>query len=362
MPFYLTTLVNAPKAGETKRLKPLGWEQTSAYSVLKLDLVKVIVWSKDDINLPGVTLVADDKDETIGAAVRTAVGNLRGDSRQLPNRFGDVLGELLRFPPNARWNALRSMNDGVFRVKMGLDTIWSAPDPLGARRHSKQAVDTFDRSNRDLNGDTSSDGKFTWADVVGGGWSITSNRASVATGGSGRHSIQSSFVLDTDDMEIFYELISSTLITVGVAGRGDGEFHAGGGYTGEFDNRSSPNTGTIYDLQDGAEVSHADVGSVTGSIRLLLNGSVQELYQDGTLLTSGSDATQSGVNRASLYSYSIDASAVASLDNFILQDIGFTNVPTKRPQGLNLLKQTEDEDDGHFNDLDIKNWYRMLLT
>src|SRR5882672_5216602 len=110
MPLYITDLVANPNPA-LGRL-PRGWDMTPAWSILKLDKVKIVLWAADAIVAPGITLIGLDGAESIGVATRIALANLAGDGRTIKPTLGEAVGDLLVNPPASRWPAIRSMKDG----------------------------------------------------------------------------------------------------------------------------------------------------------------------------------------------------------------------------------------------------------
>ena len=365
MPYYLTDLVNT---GPPTRFKPRGFDLSSHWSILALDRVKVVMWSVDPISLPGVDLVADDKDETTGAGGRAALATLRGDGRTIPTRFGNAIGELLMFPPSARWPALRSMTDGVFRVKMGSQLLWTAVDPAGPRKRSKRAVDSFNRANGNLNASTSSDGQFTWTETVGTAWAINTNRArrdGSADLGQGDVA-QSSFVLDTDDMDVQFDFVTgtkgaATSINAGAVARGNGIFADPlGGYLGLIqDDGGGTFSDAIWDVETSTQLAGGSSSDPVGTaLKFTVNGSLLEVFRNGVSQVSVTDTNTVGVNKGGIYSYAENAGDIIEIDNFLIQDVGFVEFPFKtRSRGFNLQQMADAEDEGRFNELDIRNWW-----
>jgi len=330
MPFYLTDLVARP-SGPPGGKVPRGFDQSSHWSILKLDAKvigdRVLMWSADPISGAGIVQIADDASESIVLSVRVALANVRGDGRQIPDRFGDVLGELMMFPAGGRWNALRSMTDGVYRVKMGPHLIWSAPDPAGPRKASKQAQDNFNRADGNLDGSTSSDGQFTWTETSNTSLTVTSNMAR-STNTDTNATAQASFVLDTDDMDVQMEVVTQTRIStassVDAVARGTGvEGVGGGGYTGYLFDNNGTLLGGIYDKPNSISLAQASVAAVTGTLKFTVNGSSLEVFRNGSSITSVTDTQYTGVNKGGLGTYASGVSDVQEIDNFLIQDVGF---------------------------------------
>src|SRR5258706_8522313 len=97
MPYYVTDLIANPNPA--LGLLPRGWDKTSAWSILKLDKVKIVLWASDAIVAAGITLIGLDGTELIGAAARTALANLAGDGRTIKPTLGEAIGDLLVNPP-----------------------------------------------------------------------------------------------------------------------------------------------------------------------------------------------------------------------------------------------------------------------
>lgn len=323
VPFYLTDLVAHPVRG----FAPRGWDQSPHWSILKLDRVKVLMWSATAINLAGVDLIADHQDEDSSASTRNALALLRNDGRPMLARFGDALGELMLFPPAGRWNPLRSMRDGVFRVRMGDQTIWQAPDPAGPRRASKRALDTFDRANGNIDGSTSSDGQFTWTEVTGTGWTVVSNQASHTGDTSVNAQVLSSLVFETDDLDVTMDVITMT------RPGGDHEIaaHVRGtsgttGYEATFTQGAASTDALIYDMVDAVTLSTVSIATNLGALRFTCDGSVLQNFKDGVKLSEVTDTTSAGTNRCGFLSYQNNAGSVQVIDNWVGQDLGFSTL------------------------------------
>lgn len=242
-------------------------------------------------------------------------------------RFGDALGELMLFPPAGRWNPLRSMRDGVFRVRMGDQTIWQAPDPAGPRRASKRALDTFDRANGNIDGSTSSDGQFTWTEVTGTGWTVVSNQASHTGDTSVNAQVLSSLVFETDDLDVTMDVITMT------RPGGDHEIaaHVRGtsgttGYEATFTQGAASTDALIYDMVDAVTLSTVSIATNLGALRFTCDGSVLQNFKDGVKLSEVTDTTSAGTNRCGFLSYQNNAGSVQVIDNWVGQDLGFSTL------------------------------------
>ena len=323
MPYYLTDLVDTGLF----RFKPRGWNLSPNWSILKLDKAKVVMWSETPIALPGVFLLANDANARINAAIKAEFASIRGDGETIQDRFGDALADLVMRPPDARWKPLRSSRDGIYRLRMGTQLVWSALDPAGPRRASKQAVDNFNRGAANLNGSTSSDSQFTWTETRGTAWTGNGTQATI-TGVDDMNSAQTSFVLDTDDMDVQMDVVTlsgAAGVWVGAISRGNGNAFggAGAGYIGIFENNPD-NFGTLYDLEASTSIAQAAINEAAGTIlKMTVNGSSFELFQDGVSKVTGTDTSWTGVNRAGIVFGPNDIGDVGTIDNFLMQDVGF---------------------------------------
>ena len=326
--FYITDLVDT---GTPWRFKPRGWDQSSHWSILKLDKVKVLMWSSDPISITGVNKIGEFSGEGISQVAASGLSALRNDAYPIATTLGETLFNLLMVPPDARWPALRSMRDGVFRVKMGNQLVWSVPDPLGPRGASKQAQDNFNRADANLDGSTSSDGQFTWTETAGTGWTVASNQATSSVVGAVLTSAQAVFDLDTDDMDVLVDVITNTstggadFTSPGVFARGNGASFggAGAGFAASLRNTNEVFTGQLYDLTDNVELSIASMAGGTGAVKFTVDGSNLEMFRNGVSVTTATDTSHVGVVRGGMHSYIDATTGTVTVDNFLIQDVGF---------------------------------------
>jgi len=168
MPYYLADTIVGPRRG---RLVPVGWDSQPNRNWIVLGN-RALIWLETAIVDSRLLKVADDKAENLAVASRNALATLLGDRTYKPtDNFQFAVTDLLRVPPAAKgWKALRP---SFFRQRY---EIWLGPGGRGRNLFydlptlvlpsTKTFVDDFNRT-ANLGGSTSSDGLFTWTELVG---------------------------------------------------------------------------------------------------------------------------------------------------------------------------------------------------
>jgi hypothetical protein len=98
------------------------------------------------------------------------------------------------------------------------------------------------------------------------------------------------------------------------------------------------------------------------TIKIEANGSTIKAYQNGIERTSSTDTAITGNLRCGILGFEADK----TYNNFEAADSAGeppgVNAPKQRSRGFNLQQMADAEDEGRFNELDVRNWWREAFA
>lgn len=121
-------------------------------------------------------------------------------------------------------------------------------------------------------------------------------------------------------------------------------------YSGTDHTRSKFTAGAYVSLEanDGTTWNSGDI------VKLSIVGTTLQAYQNGTPVGTGLTDSSFPTGRT----IGAFIGFLSPFDNFVGGDVvDPSNIPTQRSRGLPSLSQLDAEDEGHFNELDVRNWW-----
>lgn len=335
MPYYL-----APEIGSGTRLdpfRPVGIEQ-DGWSAIRLKdadggarrLLYLPVHNTDN----RLRQIADGKNDTLTGGVRNRLISDLKLTSLAATRFDQAMAEIMLNPPTgALWRIRPSRRTGEYSIFLGpkSDRLLWRQAAIGG---GVSIADTFNRTNGDLDGSTSSDGLFTWDEFQGSGLSISSNQVLVADDNNDNYA-RAQLDMGTDDHYAQIELAAFTM-TEGVGNGIDGGVIVRKGspatftcYAGYGSKHSVSGVGDVneYRVTEITAGSFAVLASdtqdpaVSDVVKLEVDGSDLRLYVNTIEIITTSDGSITGNLRTGLASWSSTASNVLILDNFAAADV-----------------------------------------
>lgn len=322
MPFYRSPLVSV-----TRGRSPIGWDVPGANWMLLGDVA--LLWAPTAVTDAGVNQLSIDPDEVLGAAAQNRLATLCGDGRVFTGMtLRQAVINVLRVPPvDGRWGALRPS-----KIRRRLE-IWLGPgvtagqplfsEPAVIGPSSKTFVDTFDRADANLNGSTSSDALFTWAEVDGTLWTITSNQAHIPSASSTFATAQAAADLDTDDHYCEFTIsdwtrVSTQTLFLGPAVR----FSGGVGYVLDIGNQAGSPLRRIYRYDNDATLVSDVTNTESGTFRIEVDGSSLTGKLNGATILGPTTNTQfTGQLRAGITAFIDGVGSSGKIDNFEAGDL-----------------------------------------
>lgn len=311
-------------------------------------------WTPDEILDARVTTICDDKLDIPTGQRRSALGQLAPDRILATGaRFGDIVGNLLKTPPAGQWQPLTpNLHRGQLEILLGPGNflgsgpgnpglLWSEPADVRGP-HSQDIADTFNVNNPAvLNGETSSDGQFTWAvtkfDAGGAVTKVTAGIKSVQFSRFGTDEL--SFAIASQAMDTADEYCQATLAVMNADNSGyvivrqaGSTFTAGtkfgtSGYG--FVPTTFGNNYYLFDLPNDAilagPIAIGGAPAVPKIMRVEISGTSLLGIYDGSTVISVSDSAYSGSagnRKTGLGSYSGTNNAnVTEFDDFRAADL-----------------------------------------
>lgn len=324
--YYVSQYIGAGTAEDP--LRPIGSEQPGWSAIdLRPDASRLdggglnacLLYLPEPMNDARLYLCGYDSQEVLGSAVRARLASLLG-ATLTESSFHRVCGELMMTPPANAWKALRPTHRGLYEVWLGGRLMWSQPRLAGG----SSIADTFNRVDANLDGSTSSDGQFTWAESEGTGWSIVTNRAELAAN-QDQDAARAQADLATDDH--YSEL---AVVSLGAGGNIQGGptcrhsttaltyyLHRAILTTTLNDHRLTKNViGTLTDL--GTDATDFAANEV---LRVTANGSTITAVRDGVTLLTSTDTSIVGNLRCGLWGFTTGAGLLVQLDSFAAADL-----------------------------------------
>jgi formylmethanofuran dehydrogenase subunit C len=298
---------------------------------------RAILWTRDAIVDPRLTLLADDKSEIASRATKTALEGLAKDREFADGMtFADMVADLF-VRPGAYRQGMGLVSDKRaqrYKLLLGPDLdFWSALDPV-KRSSTVTYTDNF-TTNGSMDGRSFSGGTASWTRSDGTLWATASGLSTLTNISAGTfHRVYTSH--DTDGADVFTQFDVTTFNATGnsylawelhalanaAASRMTGltcEQQVG---TGAFATRS------IWEWDDPDYVALASDSSSTntGTFRIEVSGTTVTAFRNGTQILTGGPhglSTGAGNRRGAMAAFS-DGNSTNDLafDNFSYGDIG----------------------------------------
>jgi hypothetical protein len=334
MPYYLSPLEPLIIGDKTFKRPRHGDIKDSNWILLGNNFA--LMWIPTDVSSDSLMKsIAIDKTSNLGNN-RTVLNAFLADRIYTPQTtFLDAILDVLRVPKGQPWNALkpsreRSQNEiWLGPGGMGKNLFWSEPAVIPPS--TKSCVDAFTRADGNLNGSTSSDGKFVWSEVIGTDWAVVSNQAK-AYGSNADSDALADYALDTDDHYVQVDIVTfnvpvinprelylwiSTRLTTYAAGTPGYYFFVLKTYGGSWTYHRA-----IHRYSDGAEIIADSGDSTSGTILLSSDGSSHTAKQNGvTVLGPSTDTTHVNSYKTGIGMYAYQNDNYVIIDNFAAGDL-----------------------------------------
>lgn len=344
MPYCLVPLVQTNQGGLPSR-RPLGWDESALNFILLGD--RALVYLEDDVASVRSMKLAEDKAEVLGGAARGLLAQRISDRAIGAAPLAAMVVDLLRVPGANPWRALRpSHRRGRYEIWLGPggrgnNLLWAEAVPRTP--HSVTYIDSFDRSDGDIDGSTFSGGTAQWDENSGTAWQIVSNQAHCLNIPDGTlPSAIATVDVDSDDM--FAQATGALWVHNHDYTYMDVSARMNTTYTNGYVAMVAQQAGTFYrelrihnsTLLDG----DSGVNSTGAVIRLECDGSsISYLVDDVVVLGPVTDASQSsgaGNRRAGMRSYSAGGNTSdVGWDDFSYGDL--TVAGPVEPVGLSIV-------------------------
>ena len=267
---------------------------------------------------------ADAKDEQLSLAARGRLATALGLAPLTQTRFDVIIEDTLVAPPPGTRAPLAMAASGHFEIYLGgLFSRWR-PGSVGA-----EIDDNFNRTS-DLDGSTSSDGKFTWTEFYGILWTVAATVASITWASGDFDQVRAEFDFSGNmfaeaTLTAFTRVNGDCVFEISTrlqpSGADPDYYAAVVGFLTSVDRhllyKHVSGVDTILLNDDGVHV----IGEV---LRCEANGSSIAYKKDGVHLT-GSPVTDtsitSSVKRTGLNGYSSALGNSLTIDNFRASDI-----------------------------------------
>ena len=317
MPFYVCTERIDIDSAVIQRpgWVPRGCDQPGA-SWIWLDGGLSLVYLPIDVVHSALEKFSEQAKEDLSADTARRMATKLGVGDPSKSRFDQIVGEMMRSPAQ-RWGVLRPS-----KMRQRYE-IWLGPkddrllyaEPAAARRSSKSYEDTFNRTDGNLSGSTSSDGLFTWTEPQGTDWEVLTNQAQCVDLGDGAFVVALAGA-DTDTDDTFAELEISVISTTNTILIGPGtRFTTGGGstpgYVFEAGFGSGSNFRRLYNFETDGDLGTPDGGDsndVGTVLRVEADGSSISAIDDGvTIFGPITNTAHAGQTKAGMTAFAAGA-------------------------------------------------------
>jgi len=317
MHHYITPYIGA--GTEADPFRPRGSDQP-IWAAIDLRPDCTILSGRAIVALPvrqdevGMVYLGEDLDG-ISAAIKQAFES-RFSLTLRANRLRNILPELLlehAREDGTRWRPIRPSR---LRRRLeiwlgGKEPLWMQPVFAGG----VSIVDTFDRADADALG-TSSDGLFSWTEVVGDTDIVGNAARSITTGSQVLADVSQGAATGQSEGAICRKDSTATVTFY----MGGVTFNAG---SNEVAQAWKVVAGTFTQLGSNVNIGSLGVGPVT--VKLIVDGSTIQVYTGGTLRVNQTDTAIAGNLRTGLRGNS--SSSYAQWNNFAAGDVAVAVTP-----------------------------------
>lgn len=321
--------------------RPTGWDSAPRrdrnwWCVRPADH-RFILWTRDALALPGLTLFANDEEEVLGEVGRKNLEGLFGDREFPPGcTLAEALGDIYMRPPAGRKAPVSDM-DQKFRLMLGPGAREPVPRPIFQRddpvkrSHSVAFSDNFN-SGTNINGRTFSGGTATWTEGLGTLWAVSGGRATLTDMATGFVEYYAYTSHDTDSSDFY---VGCDLATFARASGTYLQFTLYGPVNGASRNRlvrvscaqdNSSSQTFINEMEGGTDIDmDTDTLVTTGTWLLEISGSTVTFKFNGSTYLTGTlsiGPAGTGERRAGIYGIADGGSTNdIAIDNFIYGDL-----------------------------------------